>query len=110
MKSKTLAIFGLVLLMSFIAIVSSADFDQDISDEDKDTFDEILEPIMKIYNLVKYSATVLAVVVLLFAGVIYMTSGSNPAKREQAKNMVTYVVVGLIVIWIAPLVVNFIVG
>jgi len=111
MKSKILAIVGLVFLLSIIAMqfVSSADFDQDISDEDKETFDEILEPVMKIYNLVKYSATVLAVVVLLFAGLTYMTSGSNPAKREQAKNMVMYVVIGLIVIWIAPLIVNFIV-
>ena len=112
MKSKTLAIFSVVFLLSLYAVqfVSAADFDQDISDEDKEAFDEILEPVMKIYNLVKYSATVLAVVVLLFAGLTYMTSGSNPAKREQAKNMVMYVVIGLIVIWIAPLIVNFIVG
>jgi succinate dehydrogenase/fumarate reductase cytochrome b subunit len=112
MKSKTWAILGLVFLLSFfvLQIVSAANFNQEISNEDKDAFDEILEPVMKIYNLVKYSATVLAVVVLLFAGVIYMTSGSNPAKREQAKSMVMYVVIGLIVIWIAPLVVNFIVG
>lgn len=112
MKSKTLAIFGLVFLLSMIAMqfVSAVDFDQDISDEDKETFDEILEPVMKIYNLIKYSATVLAVLVLLFAGLSYMTSGSNPGKREKAKNMVTYVVIGLIVIWIAPLIVNFIVG
>ncbi len=98
--------------LSLIAIqfLSAASFDQEISDEDKETFDEILDPVMKIYNLVKYSATVLAVVVLLFAGVTYMTSGSNPAKREQAKNMVMYVVIGLIVIWIAPLIVNFIVS
>ena len=112
MKNKTLAIFGLVFFLSFIAmqVVSSANFDQDVSDEDKETFDEILEPVMKIYNLVKYSATVLAVLVLLFAGVNYMISGSNPAKREQAKSMVTYVVIGLVVIWIAPLMVNFIVS
>jgi len=112
MKSKTLAIFGLVFLLSLIALqfVNAVDFDQDISDQDKETFDEILEPVMKIYNLVKYSATVLAVLVLLFAGLTYMTAGSNPAKREQAKDMVTYVVIGLIVIWIAPLMVNFIVS
>ena len=112
MKGKILAIFGLVLLLSVIAthFVKATDFNQDISSEDKQTFDEILTPVMKIYNLVKYSATVLAVLVLLFAGISYMTSGSNPAKREQAKNMVMYVVIGLVVIWVAPLVVNFIVG
>jgi len=112
MKNKTLAIVGLLFFveMILIQIVSAVEFNQTISDEDKATFDQILDPIMKIYNLVKYSATVLAVVILLFAGVSYMTSGDNPAKREQAKNMVTYVVIGLIVIWVAPLLVNFIVG
>lgn len=112
MKSKILAIFDLVFLLSLIALqfVSAADFNQGISNQDKETFDEILEPVMKIYNLVKYSATVLAVVVLLFAGLTYMTAGSDPAKREQAKNMVMYVLIGLIVIWIAPLTVNFIVS
>jgi len=112
MKNKVFAIFGLVLLLSLIGLqfLSAVDFDEDITEEDKEAFDEILEPVMKIYNLIKYFATVLAVVVLLFAGLTYMTAGSNPAKREQAKNMVMYVVVGLIVIWAAPLIVNFIVN
>jgi len=60
--------------------------------------------------MVKYAATVIAVIILLFAGVSYMTSGNDPKKRDTAKNMVMYVVIGLIVIWAAPLVVNFIVG
>jgi len=110
MNKKT--IFGLVLFFALMStqMVSAAGFDDDISAEDKATFDEILEPVMKIYNLVKYSASVLAVVVLLFAGVGYMTSGSNPGKREKAKSMTMYVVIGLIVIWAAPLLVGFIVG
>ena len=106
------AVFGLVLFLAMIAVplVKAVDFGDDISDDDKATFDQILEPVMKIYNLVKYSASVIGVVVLLFAGLTYMTSGSNPGKREQAKNMTMYVIIGLIVIWAAPLLVNFIVG
>ena len=112
MKSKAFSIFGIVFLLSIFALnfVVAIDFDDDISSSDKETFDEILEPVMKIYNLVKYSASVLAVIILLFGGITYMTAGSNPAKREQAKNVVMYVVIGLIVIWVAPLVVNFIVS
>ena len=112
MNTKILAVFGLMFFLSLMTmqVVMAVDFDEDISEEDKATFDEILDPIMKIYNLVKYSATILAVVVLLFSGVSYMTSGNDPAKRERSKSMVTYVIVGLIVIWIAPLLVNFIVG
>jgi len=112
MKAQLFAIFGLVLMASLMAtpFVLALDFDQDISSEDQQTFDEILEPVMKIYNLVKYSATVLAVVVMLFAGVTYMTAGGDPGKREKAKNMAMYVIIGLIVIWGAPLIVSFIVG
>jgi type IV secretory pathway VirB2 component (pilin) len=112
MNKKTLSIFGIVFLLSIFALnfISAVDFDDDISNSDKETFDEILEPIMKIYNLIKYSATVLAVILMLFGGITYMTAGSNPGKREQAKNIIMYVVIGLIVIWVAPLIVNFIVS
>ncbi len=112
MKKQIIVIISLILLLSLMIFqfARAVDFDEDISNEDKETFDEILEPVMKIYNLIKYSATVLAVLVLLFAGVTYMTAGSDPAKREQAKSMIMYVIIGLIVIWIAPLIVNFIVG
>jgi len=107
MKIQLLA----VLLLMLIAIpLVSADFGDEISQEDKETFDKILEPVMKIYNLVKYVATFIAVIVLLLAGVNYVMSGSDPKKREGAKSMVMYVFIGLVIIWAAPLVVQFIVG
>jgi multisubunit Na+/H+ antiporter MnhB subunit len=112
MKQKVWSMLGLICLLAMFALslVSAVDFNQEISDEDKAAFDQILEPVMKIYNLVKYTASVIAVVVLLFAGITYITSGSDPGKREKAKNMAMYVVVGLIVIWAAPLIVNFVVN
>jgi type IV secretory pathway VirB2 component (pilin) len=112
MKTKIWAILSLCFFFAMFAmqVVVAVDFNQDISSQDQATFDQILSPVMKIYNLINYSATVIAVIVLLFAGVSYMLSGDNPAKREQAKSMITYVVIGLIVIWVAPLLVNFIVG
>ena len=87
----------------------AVDFGDEISDDDQETFNQILEPIMKVYNLVKYAASVLAGLVLLFAGISYMVSGSDPRKRDQAKNMAMYVVIGLFVIWAAPMVVNFVI-
>ena len=103
-----------LLLLVLMSIMSSAvtaiDFNQEISSQDKQTFDKILQPVLKIYNLVKYVATAIAVIVMLFAGITYMTSGGDPKKRDTAKHMATYVVIGLIVIWAAPLVVNFVVA
>lgn len=112
MRNKTLSIIGLLFFASLMVlqVVLAADFNQTISPTDQATFDQILSPIMKIYNLAKYSATVVAVIILLFAGITFITSGDDPAKREKAKNMAMYVLIGLAVIWAAPLVVKFITG
>jgi cation transport ATPase len=87
----------LLLVFTQLALVSAAD--------DSD-FAEILKPLETIYNLVKYAATV----VMLFAGITYISSGSDPGKREKAKNMIMYVIIGLIVIWAAPFVVDLVLG
>lgn len=73
-------------------------------------FSEVLKPLTTVYNLVKYAATVIAGLVMLFAGITYISSGSDPGKRDKAKNMVMYVLIGLVVIWAAPFVVDLILG
>lgn len=73
---------------------------------DTGTFDQILQPVWTVYSFVKYIATAVAAIFLVFAGITYMTSGSDVMKRENAKHMITYVVVGLIVIWAAPFIVQ----
>lgn len=101
--------FLLMLVFAITPVAHALDFGEEISNEDKATFDQILEPLLKVYNLVKYAASGIAVLVLLFAGITYMVSGSDPKKRDNAKSMATYVVIGLAVIWASPMVVNFLV-
>jgi len=110
MKTQVYLLVSMLLLLAMSTIVMAVDFNQTISSQDKSTFDQILSPVMKIYNLVKYAASALAGVVLLFAGISYMTSGSDPKKRDNSKSMAMYVVIGLIVIWAAPMIVGLIVG
>jgi len=98
-KIWPIAVF-LLLILTQIALVSAQE----------ETFEEILKPVRTIYDLVKYTATVIAGLVLLFAGITYIMSGSDPGKREKAKNMVMYVIIGLIVIWAAPFIVDLVIG
>lgn len=107
MKIQALLI-ALFLFASPIVMASS--LNDGISSQDKATFDKMLEPVVRIYDFVKYSATIISVLILLFAGVTYMFAGDNPSKKEQAKNMITYVLIGLVVIWAAPMLVNFMIG
>lgn len=100
-------LLGLLLVLPGVLAV---DYSGDVSAEDQATFDQILEPVMKIYNFVKYAATVLAVLFLVFAGITFIMNGDDAGKRESAKTMAAYIVIGLIIIWVAPLVVQYLVG
>jgi type IV secretory pathway VirB2 component (pilin) len=103
----------LLLLLLLVTLTSSLvlaeiDFDSELSEEEEALVDEILEPVMKIYNFIKYAATVLAVMMLVFAGITFVTAGGDSGQKEKAKNMAVGVVIGLIIIWVAPVVVEFI--
>ena len=99
----------LALLLLPMVLAERASLDTTISPEDKAKFDAILEPVLKIYNFVKYVASIVAVIFLLYAGISYMTSGADPKKRDQSKNIATYVIIGLLIIWAAPMIVELLI-
>ena len=98
------------IVLSIIAVLSVFVLQLMLVSAANATYDQILQPIQAIYDLVKYSVTIIAGLVLLFAGIQYVTSGSDPMKREKAKNMVMYVLIGLAVIWAAPFIVKLVLG
>ena len=103
---KVMLLSMLALFLVPMAFAQTVPLDTALSSEDQAQFDQILEPVLKIYNFIKYIASLLAGIFLLYAGITYMVSGSDPQKRETAKNIGAYVILGLIVIWAAPFVVG----
>ena len=89
-------IFAIFLILLFIVPVVFAD---DIGD--------ITEPITKIYDLIKAVVSILGIIAITVAGAIYMFSGNNLQSRENAKSMVSYSVVGLVLVWVAPTIVSY---
>ncbi|MFH0955304.1 MAG: pilin [Candidatus Micrarchaeota archaeon] len=69
--------------------------------------EEITEPLNKIYDLIKAIVTLVALIALTYAGGRLATSGDNIQAREGAKSMITYCIAGLVMVWVAPLVVSF---
>lgn len=106
---KAFLVVVLVLLFLPVVLAVTAPLDNTVTPADKAQFDQILQPVMKIYNFVKYIASVVAAIFLLYAGITYMTSGSDPKKRDEAKNIAAYVIIGLIIIWAAPVIVGLLV-
>lgn len=110
---KTITLLGLLLVLTVFPLVladnHNANLDVQLDPADRQRFDEILQPVVKIYTFVKYISTLVAAIFLLYAGISYMSSGADPRKRDMAKNIAAYVIIGLLVIWAAPLVVDFLI-
>ena len=68
---------------------------------------QIVEPLNRIYDLVKAAVSVVGMLVLTFAGAKFMFSGDNLQARENSKSMVSYAVMGLVLVWVAPLLVSY---
>ncbi len=100
----------LFALLATPLVAAEIDFDADLTPEEEAAFDEILSPVMKIYRFIQYAVTVIAVLMLVFAGITFVTSGGDQAKKERAKQMGFGVVIGLVLVWIAPLIVRFIIS
>lgn len=61
-------------------------------------------------NLVYFAAGVVAVIVIILSGYTFATSVYDPAKITKAKNAILYASVGLIVILMAFVITQFIMG
>jgi len=60
------------------------------------------------FDLVFYLLGGIAVIVIIVSGIMYITSVGDSGRVTKAKNMLTYAIVGLVVVVIAGIVVNFV--
>ena len=61
-------------------------------------------------NIALYAAGIVAVLVIIIAGFYFMVAAYDPQKIAVAKNAILYAVVWLIIVMLAFIVVNFVVG
>jgi RsiW-degrading membrane proteinase PrsW (M82 family) len=88
-----------ILLLTIVLLVSQVAFAATVQD--------ITAPINRIYDLIKGIISVIGIIAITIAGAMYMFSGSNIQNRENAKSMVSYAIVGLVLVWVAPLIVGY---
>lgn len=70
----------------------------------------ILDIIRGVVNILLVFVSLVAAIVIIYAGIRYIFSGGEEKKAEEAKNTIVYVVIGLIVIGLSAAIVNFILG
>lgn len=66
--------------------------------------------VQRVLNLAISVAALIAVGVLIYSGILYITAAGDENKIEKATKGITYAVVGLIVAFISILIVNFVIN
>lgn len=61
-----------------------------------------------ITNTILYIIGIIAIIMLIFGGIRYVTSGGDSKKVTDAKNTILYAIVGLVVALLAFAIVNFV--
>lgn len=62
-------------------------------------------------NIINYAFIIgggLAVIYIIYAGFTYMTAGSDQAKVDQAKNTIMYAIIGLVIITLSFVILNWV--
>lgn len=77
-------------------------------DQENNALDRVSTIIRRIVNLLSIVVGVVAVIMIIIGGFRYVTSGGSDASVTGAKNTILYAVIGLIIVALAQLLVNFV--
>ena len=71
------------------------------------SYDSLSVLVLDLINFAINASVVLAVVALIVAGFKYILAMGDEKKTEDATKSLIYAIVGLVIVFIAPLIVNF---
>ena len=81
----------------------------DLSGITGETNSNLGDRVIGILNAVVGVLGIVAVIVIVMGGVGYMTSGGDPGKTKKAKDTILYGVIGLIIVALSFVIVNFVI-
>jgi cytochrome bd-type quinol oxidase subunit 2 len=104
-KTITNAVIGLIISMtaSIISGAVSGIVSSAAADDGKNFFTAI-------FNKVFFWSGVVAVIMIIYGGIQYITSTGNPAGVAKAKTTILYSIIGLLVVIFAAAIINVVVG
>lgn len=68
------------------------------------------EIMTNIINIVSWIVGIVAVLMIIYGGFKYLTSGGNDANVTSAKNTILYAIIGLVIVALAQIIVRFVIS
>jgi hypothetical protein len=115
-----MASFGLIIPMATPALVGAqadiqgglcagANLEVGADCRDSGATDETVNNILAtVINIISLVVGVIAVIMIIIGGIKYITSGGDSGNVTGAKNTILYAVIGLVIVALAQLIVNFV--
>lgn len=113
-------IFGIIAILSFSFVSNVAFADSDVKSQIKqgitdaggkdDDGKEFTDWIADMTKYILFFVGVLAVLVIIYSGVLFILAAGNPQTIAKARSSLIYAVVGLIITILAYAIVNFVVS
>jgi hypothetical protein len=75
---------------------------------DSGTQDNLNKLLTKIINIISAIVGVVAVIMIIYGGFKYITSGGDSNNVSGAKNTIIYAIIGLVIVALAQLIVHFV--
>jgi hypothetical protein len=97
-------VFACVFLLVQIGSVHAIKKDQ------KEAVEGIEDTIGNVVDLIQLIAGSIGALVLTAGGIMFMVSGESPEKKDQAKQILTMGVIGMVIIFAGPWIAQFIVS
>jgi hypothetical protein len=88
-----------------VTAVTAAPGTVDCSTEAKGTLETVLKTALNLFSAI---IGIIAVVMIIIAGLKYITSQGEPANIATAKNSIIYAAIGLVVVALAQVIVRFV--
>jgi TRAP-type C4-dicarboxylate transport system permease small subunit len=63
-----------------------------------------------VINIISWIVGIVSVVMIIWGGFQYITSGGNDTKVTSAKNTILYAIIGLVIVALAQIIVKFVIG
>jgi type IV secretory pathway VirB2 component (pilin) len=108
---KTFLIIALFSLLSiiFIPFISDAQNGLVPCNGPDCTINSFFQMLLNIYNfLTTMIATPLAIIALIVGGIFMMVSAGNPSTFGKGKEIITWAIIGLFLVWGSYIIINFI--
>ena len=107
-QKTTILLIGLMLLTTFGVFIGLAQDDGDTSTGVNRAASGINCVLCRVANLIFLIVAALAAIVIILAGLKWLTSGDDPGARNAAKTAIVSAFVGIVIIFVAVFVVSWV--